>query len=161
MSETLTERFFQKSNNFRAFSIVGLVVMTFGGGCLKPLLGTYGAQQYKDTDVKNIALFFSLYYFMYNCGSITSRVVNPILRQDVKCFGNDDCFALAFGIPGIFMILVALIIIVVKRYSNAPPQATGNTLLNVFACIWVSRYTQRNVESNNAWSVAERDRYEN
>lgn len=118
------------------FSFLGLVIAAVGYGSLKPLVNSYGAHQYNPSEVKNIALFFSLYYFMYNGGSIISRFVNPILRQDIQCFGNDDCFPLAFGIPGIFMIVVALIIIVANRFSETS-QTNGTTLLNVFACIWV------------------------
>lgn len=111
--------------------------MAIGDGCLKPLNRTYGAYQYHPHEVKSIALFFVLYYFVYNCGSITSRLVSPILRQDVRCFGNDDCFTIAFAIPGICMILVALLTIIANRYS-VTVQADGTTLLNVFACIWVN-----------------------
>lgn len=110
--------------------------MAIGDGCLKPLNRTYGAYQYHPTEVTSIALFFVLYYFVYNCGSITSRLVSPILRQDVKCFGNDDCFTIAFGIPGICMLLVALLTIIAHRYSETT-QTEGTTLLNVFACIKV------------------------
>lgn len=112
------------------------MVITFGVGCLKPLTGTYGALQYKPNEVKSIALFFSIYYFTTNCGSLVSNFVSPILRQDVKCFGNDDCFALAFGIPGVFLVLVVVLIVIANRYSETS-QAEGTTLLNVFACITV------------------------
>lgn len=120
-----------------AISIVCLVVLYISGGSLKPLCSTFGALQYKPTESKSIALYFSLYYFMYNFGSITSRFISPILRQDIQCFGNDDCFTLAFGIPGIFMILVAVICTIGNRYSKAS-HVKGTTLLNVFACIWVN-----------------------
>lgn len=107
-----------------------------GDGCLGPLCSTFGAVQYKPFEKKSLALYFSLFYFMLNCGSIISRFVSPILRQDVKCFGNDDCFSLAFGLPGIFMILVCLTCTIANRYSTAT-EIKGTTLLNVFACIWV------------------------
>lgn len=119
-----------------------MVLVTFGDGCLKPLFSTYGAQQYNPNEVKGIALFFSLLYFTLSCGGIISRFVNPILREDVKCFGNDDCFALAFGIPGIFMVLVVLLIVIANRYSKAS-QTSGTTLLNVFACITVKLHTSQ------------------
>lgn len=111
--------------------------MAIADGCLKPLNRTYGAYQYHPTEIKSIALFFVLYYFVFNCGSITSRLVSPILRQDVKCFGNDDCFTMAFGIPGICMILVAILTIIANVYSETS-QVEGTTSLYVFACIWVN-----------------------
>lgn len=121
-------------------SFAGLVIAAIGYGSLKPLINSYGAHQYKPSEVKSIALYFSLYYFMYNTGSIISRFVNPILRQDIQCFGNNDCFALAFGIPGILMVVMAIIIFVANRLSETS-QTPGTTLLNVFACIWVRLHT--------------------
>lgn len=110
--------------------------MAIGDGCLKPLNRTYGACQYQPNEAKSVALFFVLYYFVYNIGSIVSRLVSPVLREDVQCFGNDDCFTAAFGISGICMILVALLTVMANRYSETT-QADGSSLLNVFACIWV------------------------
>jgi len=137
------------------------MLITVGGGCSKPLIRTYGAQQYQPTEVKSIALFFNLYYFVFNCGTITSRFISPILRREVKCFGNDDCFPLAFGIPGIFMILVTVLTIAANRYSQTH-QASGTTLLNVIAVIWVklmgvAQYTS----NNNRWPIVECNRHEN
>lgn len=120
----------------RAFSIIGLVIITFGDGCLVTLVPTFGAEQYKSTEVKNIDWFFSLFYFMYNCGSIISRFVSPILREDVKCFGNDDCFPLAFGLPVVLMTIVTILIVIANRYSEIK-QVNGTSVLNVFACIKV------------------------
>lgn len=118
------------SHNYRVVSVVGLVVMAIGDGCLKPLNRTYGAYQYQPTEVKSIALFFVLYYFAFNCGSITSRVISPILRED-------DYFTAAFGISGIFMIMVAVLTVVANRYSETVKVERTN-LLTIFACIWVN-----------------------
>lgn len=103
--------------------------MAVGDGCLKPLNRTYGASQYHPTELKSIALFFVIYYFAFNCGSITSRLISPVLRQG-------GYFTVAFGISGIFMILVAVLTIVGNRYSETV-QAERTSLLKVFACIWV------------------------
>lgn len=112
------------------------MVFTFGDGCLVTLFPTFAAEQYKSTEIRSISWFFSLFYFMFNCGSIISRFVSPILREDVKCFGNDDCFPLAFGIPVILMMFATLLIISAKRYA-VTKQVKGTTLLDVFACIMV------------------------
>ncbi|KAJ6641535.1 Peptide transporter family 1 [Pseudolycoriella hygida] len=117
-----------------AISIACLVVIFVSSGCLKSLCSTFGAQQYKLHEEKSIALFFSLFYFTINVGSILSRIVSPILREDVKCFGNDDCFSLAFGTPGIFMVFVGVLCAIASRYSSAS-QINGTTLVNVLRCI--------------------------
>ncbi|XP_037048643.1 peptide transporter family 1-like [Bradysia coprophila] len=118
----------------KVFSVIGLLVLTFGDACLVTLVPTFGAEQYKSTEVKSIDWFFSLFYIMYNCGSIVSRFISPILREDVKCFGNDDCFPLAFGLPAILMSIVTVLIMISNRFSEAK-QTQGTTVMNVLACI--------------------------
>ncbi len=135
--------------NFRIFSIVGLVIMALGDGCLKPLNRTYGASQYQPTELKSIALFFSLYYFAFNCGSITSRIISPILRQG-------GYFTAAFGISGIFMILVALLTIIGNRYSETVT-AKRTSLLKVFACIWVKLTIRKLLQNSNFLFVSARN----
>ncbi|XP_037049527.1 peptide transporter family 1-like [Bradysia coprophila] len=137
-------------------SVIGLLIMAIGDGCLKPLNRTYGACQYHPNEAKSVALFFVLYYFVYNIGSIISRLVSPILREDVQCFGNDDCFTAAFGISGICMILVALLTVIAHRYSETT-QADGSSLLNVFACIWHA--ISKKIRSKMSHSIPAKDHW--
>lgn len=130
--------------HFRWFSIVGLLILSFGDGCILTLFSTFGAEQYKSTEVKSINWFFALSYFMVNCGSLISRFVSPIIREDVKCFGNDDCFPLVFGIPAFSMLIVTLLIVLAKRFSQST-QAKGTTLLDVFACMKVTLDSLREI----------------
>ena len=37
-------------------------------------------------------------------GSFISTYSTPVLRDDVQCFG-DDCYALAFGVPAVLMVV--------------------------------------------------------
>lgn len=112
------------------------MVIAIGDGCISPLISTYGANQYHSTEVDSIALYFVLFYFAYNVGSIISRLVNPILRHGVQCFGNDDCFPVAFGISGISMLMVAILTTIANQYS-ASTQEAGSGLQKVFGCIRV------------------------
>lgn len=112
------------------------MVLTFGDGCLVILFPTFGAEQYRSNEKKSIDWFFAMFYFMFNCGSIVSRFVSPILREDIKCFGNDDCFPMAFGLPAVLMVIAAGLVIVANRYAETK-QIKGNTLLHVFACMKV------------------------
>lgn len=104
---------------------------------MKPTSNTYGGDQYKAREIRSIALFFAINYFIFNCGSIISRFVNPIFREDIKCFGSDDCYALAFGIPGVFMLVSAFVILAGKRFSICL-KANGNVFIKVFGCISVN-----------------------
>ena len=70
--------------------------------------------------------FFSIFYFSINAGSFLSTVLTPILRSKIhkineemklelfsnlvcigyiNCFDTDQCFALAFGVPAVLMII--------------------------------------------------------
>lgn len=83
---------------------------------------------------KQLATFFSLFYFAINAGSMISTSVTPILREDVHCFGDNDCFSLAFGVPAVLMLLSVVIFIAGKKlYIMKPP--AGNMILGVSQCI--------------------------
>lgn len=69
-------------------------------------MSAFGGDQFKLPDqAKQLAQFFSIFYFSINAGSLISTYITPILRHDVHCFGGDTCFPLAFGVPAILMIL--------------------------------------------------------
>ena len=65
--------------------------------------------------------FFTVFYFSINCGSLLSTIITPILREE-RCFGEDSCFSLAFGVPAILMAAATLVIIsgpqFRHKYSN-------------------------------------------
>lgn len=121
---------------FRILSITGLIITTIGSGCIKPCLNTLGGDQYNSNESKSIGLHFVFHYFAFNCGSILSRFINPIFRADIKCFGGDDCYPLAFGIPGLMMLIASLSLLAGKKYlvRNKP---SGNMFLKVCGCLWV------------------------
>ncbi len=59
-------------------------------------------------------------------------------REDVECFDEDTCFALAFGVPAGLMVVATVILIIGKPlYVLKPPQ--GNILSQVFRCIKVKK----------------------
>ena len=55
--------------------------------------------------------FFSFFYIPVNAGSLLSTFLTPLFRADVECYPGesgpkfDECYALAFGIPGLFMLI--------------------------------------------------------
>lgn len=86
--------------------MLGLALVAFGSGGIKPCVAAFGGDQFKlPEQAAQMTTFFSIFYFAINCGSLISSTITPILRHDVSCFGEDDCFPLAFGVPGILMIL--------------------------------------------------------
>lgn len=122
----------------RELTIIGLILIALGSGGIKPCVSAFGGEQFKmPQQAAQLAVFFSLFYFAVNAGSLISTTVTPILREDIKCFGMNDCFPLAFGVPAILMIVSIMIFIFGKfLYKIVPP--AGNMFVKVCKCIGVS-----------------------
>jgi solute carrier family 15 oligopeptide transporter 1 len=86
---------------------------------------------------KQLALFFSMFYFSINLGSFISTLVTPILREDVHCMGQQDCFPFGFGLPAVLM-AVSIVIFVLGKFMYRILPIQGNMLVKVFKCISVS-----------------------
>jgi solute carrier family 15 (oligopeptide transporter), member 1 len=79
----------------RFLTILGLFLIAVGSGGIKPCVAAFGGEQFTlPQQAAQIAIYFSAFYFAVNAGSLISTTVTPILREDVKCFGMDDCFPL-------------------------------------------------------------------
>ena len=87
-------------------SLLGLLLIAIGTGGIKPCVSSFGGDQFKLPEQRlQLAQFFSIFYFSINAGSLISTFVTPIFRQDVKCFGQDSCYPLAFGVPAVIMVV--------------------------------------------------------
>lgn len=118
--------------------MVGLLLIAFGSGGIKPCVAAFGGDQFKlPEQAKQVAIFFSIFYFAINSGSLISTTVTPILREDLKCFGVDDCFPVAFGVPGILM-FISIIIFISGKFLYVIKATSGNMFVQVCKCIGVS-----------------------
>eukprot|EP00072_Mus_musculus_P018274 NP_067276.2 solute carrier family 15 member 2 isoform 1 [Mus musculus] len=115
-------------------SLVGLSLIALGTGGIKPCVAAFGGDQFEEEHAEARTRYFSVFYLSINAGSLISMFITPMLRGDVKCFG-EDCYALAFGIPGLLMVL-ALVVFAMgsKMYRKPPPE--GNIVAQVTKCIW-------------------------
>jgi solute carrier family 15 oligopeptide transporter 1 len=113
-------------------------LIAFGSGGIKPCVAAFGGEQFKlPQQAKQLGIFFSIFYFAINLGSFISTSVTPILREDIHCFGQNDCFPLGFGLPAALMAVSILIFLGGKfLYKIVPPQ--GNMFVKVCKCIGVS-----------------------
>lgn len=118
--------------------MIGLILIAIGTGGIKPCVSAFGGDQFKlPEQAKALATFFSLFYFAINAGSLISTALTPVLREDVHCFGDKDCYSLAFGVPGVLMAASIIIFILgYKLYNDKKPE--GNALITVGKCIGVS-----------------------
>lgn len=83
---------------------IGLAFIAIGSGGIKPCVMVFGGTQFKLPEQSTqMASYFS--YFILACciGGLLSTIITPILREDVHCLGQEDCFPLAFGVPAILM----------------------------------------------------------
>ncbi|XP_002758792.3 solute carrier family 15 member 2 isoform X2 [Callithrix jacchus] len=119
---------------FKVLSLVGLSLIALGTGGIKPCVAAFGGDQFEETHAEERSRYFSVFYLAINAGSLISTFITPMLRGDVQCFG-EDCYALAFGVPGLLMV-IALVVFAMgsKMYNKPPPE--GNIVAQVLKCIW-------------------------
>lgn len=85
---------------------MGLLFVAFGSGGIKPCVSAFGGDQFQLPEQTGyMDKFFSVFYFMINAGSLLSTALSPILKEKIHCFGENDCYPLAFGVPAILMFI--------------------------------------------------------
>uniref|UniRef100_A0A336LY20 CSON004942 protein n=1 Tax=Culicoides sonorensis TaxID=179676 RepID=A0A336LY20_CULSO len=120
----------------RTFTFLGLALISLGGGGIKPCVAPFGGDQFKlPQQAKQLAWFFSIYYFAINFGAFISTIVTPIFRDDVKCFGDQDCFSLGFFFPACLMTISFTIFVLGKPLYILKP-LEGNMMFKVSGAVW-------------------------
>lgn len=120
------------------FTMIGLALIAIGSGGIKPCVSAFGGDQFKMPEqIKQMTTFFSIFYFAINSGSLISTTLTPILRENVHCFGQDQCYPLAYGLPAVLMIIAIIIFVAGKKMYIIKPPA-GNMLVTVSKCVGVS-----------------------
>lgn len=126
---------------------IGLLLIDVGSGGIKPCVSAFGGDQFKMPEqAAQITSFFSLFYFSINAGSLLSTTITPMLRADVHCFGESDCFSLAFGVPAILMILS------LGNFNYLPNKdifTYHNIKISVFFIIGKTSYTYKETSEEN------------
>jgi len=126
----------------------------FGVGCLRGNISAFGGNQFKlPEDAHNLQYFFSVQFMFMNGGALLSRIFSPILRQDVKCFGSNDCYPIAFGMTLVTMFLGFLMTFAGKRYY-VHRQVTENIFMKVCGCVFYSlkiKLLRKNKEKKKHW----------
>ncbi|KAK2493732.1 hypothetical protein MC885_016987, partial [Smutsia gigantea] len=89
---------------FKILSLTGLSLIALGTGGIKPCVAAFGGDQFEEKHAEERTRYFSIFYLSVAAGRLISTFVTPMLRGDVQCFG-EDCYALAFGVPGLLMVI--------------------------------------------------------
>jgi len=128
-----------------ALASVGLFVIAFGTGGIKPCVSAFGGDQFSDDQDDYRKSFFSLFYFAINAGSLVSTFVSPLIRSEVSCF-DDECYALAFGIPTALMVVAILLFAIgTPYYKRVEPE--GNVFVEVSRVIGYALKARRKTPS--------------
>ena len=102
----------------RAGFYTGLGLIAFGSGGIKPLVSTFMGDQF-DSRTKHLAkLVFDAFYWIINVGSFTASLTMPWF---LDALGP----RIAFGIPGMLMLISTIVLYVGRhRYVLVPPAPT-------------------------------------
>uniref|UniRef100_A0A7I4XVV5 Solute carrier family 15 member 2 n=1 Tax=Haemonchus contortus TaxID=6289 RepID=A0A7I4XVV5_HAECO len=120
------------------FDYGGLFVIALATGAIKPCVSAFAADQFTEEQQDLRAQFFSFFYFSINAGSLFAIILTPILRGRVSCLGSQYCFPLAFGVPGVLMVVALLFFLCGwKMYKKFPP-SRENIAGAVIRCIWLA-----------------------
>lgn len=140
--------------------MIGLAVIAFGTGGIKPCVSAFGGDQFMPGQEKQLEQFFSLFYLSINAGSLLSTFITPILRVQ-RCLGQMFCFPLAFGVPAALMVFALVLFVIGKpMYHMVPP--AGNVVVRVLQCIWhaLSRKIQGGAGKKEHWLDYAEDAFE-
>ncbi|CAI4228313.1 unnamed protein product [Auanema sp. JU1783] len=110
----------QESSVHPWMDMSGLLIIGFGTGGIKPCVSAFGADQFDQGQERMLSLFFSMFYFSINAGSMISTFISPLFRSQ-PCLGQDSCYPLAFGIPAILMVLATAIFMAGSFWYKKPP----------------------------------------
>lgn len=88
-----------------AFLSIALILIAIGNGAMRPCVSAFAGDQFiLPAQADSMAKFFSLFYASTKAGTFISTVATPAIRSNVPCFGDEDCYPLAFGVSAILMI---------------------------------------------------------
>ena len=93
----------------------GLGLIALGSGGIKPCVSAHVGDQFKLSQKALLQKVFDLFYFMINFGSFFSTLITP---WTLEAYGP----AIAFGIPGILMLIATFIFWLGRnQYVHVPP----------------------------------------
>ena len=96
---------------------LGLFLIALGSGGIKPLVSSFVGDQFDHTNKDRAKVVFDAFYWIINFGSFFASLLMPIFLRDYGA-------SVAFGIPGILMLIATLVFWSGrKRYVHVPPSA--------------------------------------
>lgn len=146
--------------------LIGLVLVAFGTGGIKPCVSAFGGDQFNPAQIDAISTYFSIFYFAINAGSVLSMFITPIMRQNVHCFGQPNCYPLAFGLPAGLMFIATVVFFAGSAMYVKKPASSDASSLKVIkvigsACFgWIkSKIINTNTRKSSFLEYADMSKY--
>ncbi|KPJ07496.1 Peptide transporter family 1 [Papilio machaon] len=106
----------------------------------RPCVTAFGGEQFALPEQERLlTLYFSILYFNLCVGSLIAKTLAPIFRGDVHCFGDKDCYPLAFGAP-VIVIIISIVLFVSGRRRYIIKEPKGNIVVDFTKCIFGSSW---------------------
>lgn len=128
---------------------VGLGLIAFGSGGIKPCVSAFMGDQFKPEQSHLLRKAYAAFYWVINLGSTAAFLTIPFIRKE---WG----YGWAFGVPGIAMALATFVFwLGTRHYTMVPPTAKTRTagFLQVGWYAWRNR--ARRARGQGFWAVAE------
>jgi len=108
-------------NDTRLGLVLGLGLIAFGSGGIKPCVSANVGDQFGESNKHLLSKVFGWFYFSINAGSFISTILCPFLLADPR-FGP----RWAFGIPGVAMVIATIFFWAGrKKFVHIPPAGLG------------------------------------
>lgn len=92
------------STNGGALLYIGMALIAIGNGGIKPCMQALGGDQFQlPEQASKMSKYFSIFYFASTAGFLLTTSITPNLRTYFNCFGENDCYPLAFAVPTVVM----------------------------------------------------------
>ncbi len=99
----------------RAGFYTGLSLIALGSGGIKPCVAAFVGDQFDQTNKHRAKVVFDAFYWIINFGSFFASLLMPIFLRQLGA-------AIAFGVPGVLMLLSTVILFVGRsQYVMVPP----------------------------------------
>ncbi|XP_046803932.1 solute carrier family 15 member 1 [Lucilia cuprina] len=115
---------------------ISLLFIAIGNGSSRACLTSLGAIQFQlPQQAKQLAEYFSLYYFVYYVGIFLSKILPPMVRANTTCFNKTGCYPAVFGTLATSFFVAWLTFCIGKLYYKEEKLSEENILLKFYGCI--------------------------
>ena len=133
---------------------VGLTLIAFGAGGIKPCVSAFMGDQFKADQGHLLQKAYGAFYWSINFGSFFSFILIPQIR-------DKHGYGWAFGVPGILMGIATVIFWLGRKHYTRVPPSSGSNRAGFFAVTWYAlTHGGERKPSQSFWDVA-RNRFSN